>query len=128
MSTKVGIHGIIATNTSVERAGLVTPHERLQRIGDGGLSCRPLRDRSTQIIRSLYKKSEGKIPIIGVGGIFRAEDAYDKICAGATLVQMYTGLIYEGPGLVKKIKKGLAQLLEDDGFRTVQEAIGSKNK
>ena len=128
VSTKVGIHGIIATNTSVERAGLVTPHERLQRIGDGGLSGRPLRDRSTQIIRSLYKKSEGKIPIIGVGGIFRAEDAYDKICAGATLVQMYTGLIYEGPGLVKKIKKGLAQLLEDDGFRTVQEAIGSKNK
>ena len=104
------IAGIIATNTTT--------------VGAGGLSGRPLRKRSTEVIRYLFQKSTGTIPIIGVGGIFSAEDAYEKIRAGASLVQLYTGLVYEGPGLVKKINQGLVKFLQRDGFSSIQEAVG----
>jgi dihydroorotate dehydrogenase len=111
--------GIIATNTTVERAGLRTSiHET------GGLSGRPLRQRSTEVIRYLYGRSQGRIPIIGVGGIFCAEDAYEKICAGASLVQLYTGLIYKGPGLPHRINDGLVHLLQRDGFQQLSDAVG----
>jgi dihydroorotate dehydrogenase len=111
--------GIVATNTTVGRAGLSTPtHET------GGLSGRPLRQRSTEVIRYLYSRSHGRIPIIGVGGIFSAEDAYEKICAGASLVQVYTGLIYRGPGLPHRINRGLVRLLQRDGFRHLSDAVG----
>lgn len=104
---ETGIDGIIATNTSTLRNDLSTPAERVEEIGNGGLSGKPLRDTSTQVIKYLYEKSEGKIPIIGVGGIMTAEDALEKLRAGASLVQVYTGFVYSGPAIARKINKAL---------------------
>ncbi len=98
-----GLDGLIATNTTNSREGLRVSSSRLQRIGAGGLSGAPLRRRSTEIIRFLYRQSGGKLPIIGVGGILTPEDALEKLDAGASLVQIFTGLIYRGPGLIKDI-------------------------
>jgi len=106
---QTGIAGIIATNTTVERPGLATLPERLKKIGDGGLSGKPLAKRSTEIIRYITAKSAGKIAVIGVGGINTPQDALEKLQAGAVLVQLYTGFIYEGPGLIKRIKKYLSE-------------------
>jgi dihydroorotate dehydrogenase len=100
-----GTSGIIATNTTIERNGLSYPKEFVEKIGTGGLSGKPLKDRSTEVIKYIVKKSNFTIPVIGVGGIMKAEDAIEKINAGASLVQIYTGFIYEGPALIKKIKK-----------------------
>lgn len=100
-----GFDGIIATNTTLSRDGLQTPSPT--RDETGGLSGKPLRQRSTEMIRYIYKHTQAKLPIIGVGGIDSAEAALEKIRAGATLVQVYTGLIYAGPGLVKAINQGL---------------------
>lgn len=97
--------GVIATNTTVSREGLATPAGELNAIGNGGLSGKPLRDRSTEVIKYLREKLGPHFPIIGVGGIMTAEDAVEKINAGADLVQIYTGFIYEGPGIVKKINR-----------------------
>lgn len=121
------IAGIIATNTTISRKGLNTPQQTLAKIGEGGLSGPVLKDRSTEIIRYIYKKSQGAFVIIGVGGIYSAEDAYEKIKAGASLVQIYTAIIYEGPGLAKKINKELVKLLRQDGFKNISEAIGTNN-
>jgi dihydroorotate dehydrogenase len=98
-----GMDGVIATNTTVQRDGLRSPlqHET------GGLSGAPLRERSTEVIRSIHRLSEGRLPIIGVGGISEPRDALEKIQAGASLVQIYTGLIYRGPGLVRHIVDAL---------------------
>ncbi|MBS3807205.1 MAG: quinone-dependent dihydroorotate dehydrogenase [Bacteroidales bacterium] len=104
-----GIDGIIATNTTTTRQNLTASSERLRQIGDGGLSGAPLKDQSTRIIRYITEKSNGKIPIIGVGGIMSAEDALEKLRAGASLVQVYTGFIYNGPGFVKKINRAIVQ-------------------
>ena len=101
------INGIIASNTSVSRDGLKATNERLETIGNGGLSGKPITDRSTKVIKYLADKSNKAFPIIGVGGIHSAQDALDKIKAGADLVQIYTGFIYEGPTLVKKINKAI---------------------
>ncbi len=102
-----GIDGIVATNTTVSRDNLNTDKKRIEEIANGGLSGKPLSNRSTEIIRYLTKKSGGAIPIIGVGGIMSAEDAIEKLEAGATLIQVYTGFIYEGPGFVKRINRAL---------------------
>lgn len=104
---EVGIDGIIATNTTIDRSKLVTDSKRVEDIGAGGVSGRPVFDRSTEIIEYISKKTEGKLPIIGVGGIHRAEDAIAKLNAGASLVQVYTGFVYEGPSLMKKINKAI---------------------
>jgi len=101
------IDGIIASNTSVARKDLKTSDEELKAIGNGGLSGLPIRDKSTEVIRYLSEKSNKAFPIIGVGGIHSAQDALDKIAAGATLVQVYTGFIYEGPKLVHAINRAL---------------------
>lgn len=98
--------GIVATNTTIERAGLKTNPQKLDEIGAGGLSGKPLRRRSTEVIRYLKDKSQGKFNIIGVGGIHGAEEAQEKLDAGADLVQLYSGFIYEGPGLIKRIVQG----------------------
>ncbi len=103
------IDGLIATNTTISRSGLHTPEKELERIGAGGLSGKPVTHRSTEVIRYLNQKSGGAFPIIGVGGIHSPEDALEKLEAGATLVQVYTGFIYEGPSLVKRINKALVQ-------------------
>ncbi|UCH14103.1 MAG: quinone-dependent dihydroorotate dehydrogenase [Bacteroidales bacterium] len=102
---KMDINGIVCTNTTIEREGLRTHPGKIERIGSGGLSGKPIKDRSTQIIRYINEKTDGRMPIIGVGGIMSPEDAIEKIEAGATLVQIYTGFIYEGPFLVKRINK-----------------------
>lgn len=101
------IDGIIASNTSVSRKGLKTTDEELKKIGNGGLSGLPIREKSTEVIRYLAEKSNKAFPIIGVGGIHSAQDALDKIAAGADLVQLYTGFIYEGPKLVKDINRAI---------------------
>jgi dihydroorotate dehydrogenase len=119
------IAGIVATNTTINRPE--TSDVALQKIyaETGGLSGKPLRARSTEIVRHLYKQTNGKLPIIGVGGIFSAEDAWAKITAGASLVQCYTGLVYEGPGLAKKIVTGLHHKLAAAGHADLRAAVGS---
>ena len=99
------IDGIIATNTSISRDNLKTPKETLEKIGNGGLSGKPIREKSTEVIRYLAEKSNKSFPIIGVGGIHSAEDAIEKLEAGASLVQIYTGFIYEGPDLINEINR-----------------------
>lgn len=101
------IDGVIATNTSIHRSGLIASEEMLNAIGNGGLSGKPIKDRSTQVIKYLAENSNKTFPIIGVGGIHTAEDALEKIRAGADLIQIYTGFIYEGPSIVKKINKAI---------------------
>ncbi len=101
------IDGVIATNTTIDRDGLKTDKNKLIAIGNGGLSGKPLKEKSTKVIKYLVDKSNKAFPIIGVGGIHSADDAIEKIDAGATLVQLYTGFIYEGPGLVKKINQAI---------------------
>ncbi len=105
------IDGVIASNTSVNREGLIASKEQLEAIGNGGLSGKPISDRSTKVIKYLAEKSNKSFPIIGVGGIHTAEDALEKMKAGADLVQIYTGFIYEGPALVKKINKAVLKQL-----------------
>ncbi|MGJ5641248.1 quinone-dependent dihydroorotate dehydrogenase [Formosa sp. S-31] len=101
------LDGVIASNTSVDRSNLKASKSKLAEIGNGGLSGQPIKDKSTQVIKYLSEKSNKSFPIIGVGGIHSAEDALEKLDAGATLVQIYTGFIYEGPGLIKKINKAI---------------------
>jgi len=102
------LSGLIATNTTISRAGLSESEETLKKIGPGGVSGRPLRERSTEVIRYISVKTQGTLPIIGVGGIHSPEDALEKIEAGASLVQIYTGMVYEGPSLVRRINEALA--------------------
>lgn len=104
---ETGIAGVIATNTTIDRSKLITPQAEVESIGAGGVSGKVLARRSTEVIRYLHQKSKGEFPIVGVGGIFSVEDAIEKLEAGASLLQVYSGMIYEGPGLIKKIKKGL---------------------
>lgn len=122
------IDGIIATNTTVSRDNLRTDRKRVEACGAGGLSGKPLTNRATQMIAELYELTGGRIPLIGVGGIFTADDAWEKICAGASLVQLYTGFIYKGPRIVRQINEGLLEILRREGFASVEAAVGSKAK
>ncbi|MEH2201689.1 quinone-dependent dihydroorotate dehydrogenase [Nostoc sp.] len=124
--------GIIATNTTISRDELKTqvidqtgksPQEEA-----GGISGEPLRDRSTEVIRFIWQQTQGQIPIIGVGGIFSPEDAWEKITAGASLIQVYTGWIYEGPLMVRQILSGLLSKLEQSGLNSINEAVGLEFK
>lgn len=117
-----GIDGLIATNTTLDRDGLTSAH----RDEKGGLSGRPLFEKSTRVLTQLYRATDGKLPIIGVGGIASADDAYAKIKAGASAVQLYSALTYEGLSLVPRIAQGLDDLLKRDGFATVTDAVGSE--
>ena len=121
------IAGIVATNTTITRPP--TAEAALQQIyaRPGGLSGRPLRQRSTEVIRHLHRQSKGAMPIIGVGGIFNASDAWEKITAGASLLQIYTGLIYQGPGAVREIITGLQTRLAQNGFTHWPQAVGTGN-
>jgi dihydroorotate dehydrogenase len=102
-----GLAGIVASNTTISRQGLQTPATQVSDIGAGGLSGAPLRERATEVVRYIHTRSNGAFPIIASGGIFTAADAQEKLDAGASLVQVYTGFIYEGPAIAKKICKGL---------------------
>lgn len=121
LAASEGLSGIIATNTTLSREGL---QNETMKHETGGLSGKPLTERSTAWIREIYEEVGDNIPIIGVGGIFNGNDAYAKIRAGASLVQVYTGMIYEGPGIVKAINQRLIELLERDGLTNIHEAIG----
>ncbi len=121
---KNSVDGIIISNTTIERfANLKSLHSA----ETGGLSGRPLFEKSTEGLRNFYKFTNGKIPLIGVGGITSADDAYEKIKCGASLVQIYSAFIYEGFGLVEKIKKDLSKKLAADGFKNIAQAVGTKN-
>jgi dihydroorotate dehydrogenase len=120
-----GVDGYVATNTAPDRKNVETDAERLAAIGEGGLSGPPLEARATHLVRYLYRLTDGRQPIIGVGGVASADTAYRKIRAGASLVELYTGLVYEGPGLVRRIKQGLVERLNADGFASIQEAVGA---
>ena len=104
---KLKLDGIVATNTTLSREGLLTPAEKVQAIGKGGLSGAPLTARSLELVRYIHQKSGGKLPIIAVGGIMSVQDALNMLDAGATLIQLYTGFIYEGPGLARRINKAI---------------------
>ena len=107
--TEVKIDGVIATNTTIDRSMLTTAASKVEAIGAGGLSGKPVGKRSTEVIAYLHQKSNGAFPIIGVGGIYTAEDAIEKLQAGASLLQVYSGFIYEGPSMIKKICKGIVK-------------------
>jgi dihydroorotate dehydrogenase len=119
----LNIDGIIATNTTVSRDDLKTADP--QRFGSGGLSGKPLANRSNEVISKIYSFSEGKLPIIGVGGVFTAQDAFNKIAAGASLIQAYTGFIYGGMSFPQDVLSGLAEILKEKGFKKLHDAVGS---
>lgn len=117
---RLNLFGIIATNTTVSRENLKTNINET-----GGLSGKPVREKSTGVIKKIYQYSKGKIPVIGVGGIFTAADAFEKIAAGACLLQAYTGFVYQGISFAKEINLGLNRILKEKGFNNLDEAIGS---
>ena len=132
LATEYNLLGAIATNTTIRRDGLKT--KILKATGNpieeeaGGISGLPVQKRSTEVIRFIYRETEGKLPIIGVGGIFTAQDAWEKITAGATLLQVYTGWIYQGPWMVKEVLSGLLQRLESQNLSHISDAVGLEHK
>jgi len=118
------VAGIVATNTTISRPAATDPHVQRVYGEQGGLSGKPLRQRSTEVIRHLYRQTSGRVPIIGVGGIFTVDDAWEKISAGASLLQVYTGLVYEGPGLNRVLVSGLNEKLKLFNFNNLQIAVG----
>eukprot|EP01084_Bolivina_argentea_P251257 421339_1 len=122
VSIETQIDGLICCNTTIDRPlNLASKHKEEK----GGLSGQPVRNKSTDVIKDMYKLTNGSVPIIGLGGITSGEHAYEKIRAGASLVQIYTSLVYSGPGGVSRIKDELAQLLLEDGYHSVEEAVGA---
>lgn len=119
LALELGLAGLIATNTTLDRSGLSTPAPI-----EGGLSGAPLTARALACTRVLRRVTEGRIPIIGVGGIHTAEHAYQRVRAGASLLQVYTSFVYEGPTLAGTLEKGLASFLRRDGFHSISEAVG----
>lgn len=117
------VDGLIISNTTIERDPSLKSENKTEA---GGLSGAPLTHRSTVLIAKMYQLTKGQVPIIGVGGIFNGQDAYDKITAGSSAVQLYTSLIHHGPPIVNKIKKELDVLLEQNGFENVEKARGTR--
>jgi len=118
------LDGLIATNTTISRDGLKTPDSRIEEIGNGGLSGSPLTTRSRNIVSDAYKLADGAFPIIGVGGIMNGDDAWEMICAGASLVQIYTGFIYAGPSIVKEINKTILRRLNELDISSIHDVVG----
>jgi dihydroorotate dehydrogenase len=121
---RLKIYGNISTNTTTSRDNLRTDAERVAACGEGGLSGKPLKDRATRMIAELYQLTAGRIPLIGVGGIFNAGDAWEKIAAGSSLVQLYTGFIYQGPRIAQEISENLSKILAREGFPNLEAAVG----
>ena len=132
LAKNYNLAGLIATNTTTRREGLRT--EILEATGNsikdemGGISGAPIKQRSTEVIRFIWQETKGEIPIIGVGGIFTAADAWDKITAGASLLQVYTGWVYQGPWMVKNVLTGLLKRLETQGLSNISEAVGMEHR
>jgi dihydroorotate dehydrogenase len=127
LAVDLGLDGIVCTNTTIGRDGLRTDPAAVTAMGAGGLSGAPLADRSLEVLRRLYGRVGGRLPLVSVGGIETADQAWERIRAGASLLQGYTGFIYGGPMWVRDIHDGLAQRLRDNGFRSLAEAVGSEN-
>jgi len=125
LATELGLDGIIATNTTIERGGLLSAPERVQACGAGGLSGQPLVERSLSVLKRLRARVGDRVTLISVGGIGTAEQAWARIRAGASLVQLYSALVYEGPGLPGRLNRGLLKLAKDAGFERVQDAVGT---
>ena len=117
--------GLVATNTTIARPDETEPVRAKLYTETGGMSGRPLARRSTEVIRHLYQQTKGAVPLIGVGGIFTANDAWEKITAGASLLQVYTGLVYEGPAIAGDIVRGLKARMEQEGVRSLADVIGN---
>ncbi|NXU57134.1 PYRD dehydrogenase, partial [Turnix velox] len=122
---ELGVDGLIVSNTTVSRPSSLQSKQRTE---PGGLSGKPLRELSTQTIREMYSLTRGRVPIIGVGGVSSGRDALEKIRAGASLVQMYTALVYQGPPVVGAVKRELEELLREQGFKNVMEAVGADHR
>jgi dihydroorotate dehydrogenase len=120
---RLGVSGVIATNTTIARSRLRT--RDVDKLGSGGLSGLPLQKLSNSIISQIYHYSHGRLPIIGVGGVFTAKDAFEKIAAGASLIQAYTGFIYSGPSFAHDIIVGLSEVIREHGFKSLDDAVGS---
>ena len=123
LAVELGLAGIVATNTTVSRAGLLTPG--VESLGPGGISGPPVARRSLQVLRRLYARAGGRLVLIGVGGIETADDAWERITAGASLLQAYTGFVYGGGMWAKHVHDGIARRLHDGGFSSLSEAVGS---
>lgn len=132
LATNYNLSGVIATNTTIRRDGLKTKtlKETGKSIKDeaGGISGLPVKERSTEVIRFIYQETGGRLPIIGVGGIFTARDAWEKIIAGASLLQVYTGWIYQGPWMVKEVLSGLLARLDKNGLDNIKDAVGLEHR
>ncbi|KAK0171284.1 hypothetical protein PV328_009032 [Microctonus aethiopoides] len=124
LKEKTKVDGLILTNTTISRENLLDDNK----IESGGLSGAPLTDLSTAVIADMFKRTKGRIPIIGVGGIFSGQDAYDKIAAGASLIQIYTSYAYHGPPIVQKIKRELNDLIISNGYNSIADAIGKNSE
>ncbi|KAK2853939.1 hypothetical protein Q5P01_006600 [Channa striata] len=121
----LGVDGLMVSNTTVSRPEMLQDPQKSE---VGGLSGQPLKDLSTSTVREMYSLTKGKVPIVGIGGVASGRDAMDKIRAGASLVQLYTALTYQGPPVVTKIKRELEQLLKEQGFSSVSEAVGADHR
>ncbi|XP_032680071.1 dihydroorotate dehydrogenase (quinone), mitochondrial isoform X1 [Odontomachus brunneus] len=124
LSSKTKVDGLILCNTTTTRPNLISPNKE----ESGGLSGAPLTNLSTAMISDMYKRTRGRIPIIGVGGVFSGVDAYEKIKAGASLIQIYTSYIYNGPPIIDKIKRELCEILKTNGFSSITDAVGKGTK
>ncbi|MFT3662350.1 MAG: quinone-dependent dihydroorotate dehydrogenase [Gordonia sp. (in: high G+C Gram-positive bacteria)] len=125
LAVELGLAGIVATNTTISRAGLNTPGAEVAEIGAGGLSGRPVKARSLEVLRRLHARVGGRVTLVSVGGIETADEAWERICAGASLLQVYTGFIYGGPVWLKELNDGIAARLRAGGFASLSEAVGS---
>ncbi|XP_029577594.1 dihydroorotate dehydrogenase (quinone), mitochondrial [Salmo trutta] len=123
--TELGVDGLLVSNTTVSRPETLQDPQSKE---VGGLSGQPIKELSTRTVREMYSLTKGKVPIIGVGGVASGQDALDKICAGASLVQLYTSLTYQGPPVVTKIKRELEQLLKEQGFTSISDAVGADHR
>ncbi len=121
IALRLNLSGIIATNTTISRENLKTKIKET-----GGLSGKPIREKSNEVIKKIHRYSKGKLPIIGVGGVFDANDAFEKIASGASLIQAYTGFVYQGISFARDINLGLQKILKEKGFETLDEAVGSQ--
>ena len=128
LALELGLAGIVATNTTIRRDGLATPAAEVSQIGAGGLSGAPLEQRSLEVIRRLRARVGERLVLIAAGGIENAEQAWARIKAGATLVQVYTGFIYEGPGFARALARGLRACAKRDGYARVQDAVGVETR
>ncbi|GAC48418.1 quinone-dependent dihydroorotate dehydrogenase [Gordonia aichiensis] len=128
LAVDLGLAGIVATNTTISRDGLRTPADEVAAMGPGGLSGAPLADRSLDVLRRLHFRVGGRLALISVGGIETTDQAWERICAGADLVQIYTGFIYGGPVRLREIHEGLAARVRAAGFASISEAVGSATR